>query len=83
MHITDRSATHVAVVGVVIIMGGGAVPPVAQQYCVPPLAGVPWLQTRDELTCIGVSLPVHEKPMEEPVQPWTLPSCLQVPAEGV
>jgi hypothetical protein len=79
---TDRSAMHVAIVGVVIIMGG-AVPPVAQQYAVPPLMGVPWLQTSDGLTCIGVSLPVHEKPMEEPVQPWTALSCLHVPADGV
>lgn len=80
---TDWSTMHVAIVGVVIIIMGGAVPPVPQQYSVAPLAAVPWLQTRDELTCAGVSLPVHEKPMEEPVQPCTLASCLQVPVDGV
>jgi hypothetical protein len=82
MHMTDRSATHVAIVGVVIIIGG-AVPPVSQQYSVALPWGVPWLQTSDELTCVGVSLPVQEKPMEDPVQPWTLPSCMQVPVDGV
>jgi hypothetical protein len=80
---TDRSAMHVGIVGVVIIIMGGAVPPVPQQYSVTPLTGVPWLQTRDVLTCAGVSLPEQEKPMEEPVQPCTIASCLQVPVDGV
>jgi hypothetical protein len=80
---TDWSTMHVGIVGVVIIIMGGAVPPVAQQYVVPPLTAVPWLQTRDELTCAGVSLPVQEKPMEEPMQPWMLASCLHVPVDGV
>jgi hypothetical protein len=84
VHITIRSAIHVGVVGVVIIIIGGALlPPVSQQYCVPPPTEVPWLQASDELTCVGVSLPVHEKPMEEPMQPWTAVSCLQVPVDGV
>jgi hypothetical protein len=76
VHITIRSAIHVGVVGVVIIIIGGALlPPVSQQYCVPPPTEVPWLQASDELTCVGVSLPVHEKPIEAPVQPTTLESA--------
>jgi hypothetical protein len=48
---------------------------VAQQNRVALPLGVPELHTRDESLCCGSKLPVHEKPIEAPVQPTTLESA--------
>jgi len=42
------------------------------------LPGVPVLQLSEESAWSGVSVPVHEKPNESPVHPWTFGSALHV-----
>jgi hypothetical protein len=47
---------------------------VAQQNSVDPPLAVPVLQTSDELPCSGCTLPVHEKPIDDPAQPTIVES---------
>jgi hypothetical protein len=72
--VTAASTAHMAVgvgVGVGVAVG-------SQQYCMPAPPATPAPHVSDGLACAGLSLPEHVKPIDDPVQPMTVGSCMQV-----
>ena len=78
----DAHVTMASTAQVVVVVGGAPVP-VWQQYAVPLPPAVPVLHVSDVLSWSGVSLPEHEKPIDEPSHPVTVASWAHVPDDAV